>query len=243
MLQEGSVEKGMTMERHFQKEIESLKTSLIKMGSVVEENFRLSVHAVQERNVSDAQKVIDADERVDTLEIEIDNAVIDLLALQQPVARDLRLIIAAQKINNDMERISDHAVNIAQAAITLSKLGAPDLFKEIPQMTDLARIMLKDALDGFILLDARVAKSVLESDDMIDELNRNVTRKVIQYVKENPELIESGLEYSRVSRNIERVADLSTNIAEEVIFLTQAKIVKHHAEEKVDANKDKIHLN
>jgi phosphate transport system protein len=243
MLQDGSDKKGPGMERHFQKEMEGLKTSLIKMGSVVEENFRLSVHAVQERNVAEAQSVIDTDERVDALEIEIDNAIVDLLALQQPVARDLRFIIAAQKINNDMERISDHAVNIAQAAVTLAKLGAQDLFNEIPKMADMTRAMLKDAIDGFILLDARVAKTVLESDDRIDDLNRTVSRKVIQYVKENPELIESGLEYSRVSRNIERIADLSTNIAEEVIFLTQARIVKHHAEEKVDANKDKIHLN
>jgi phosphate transport system protein len=243
MSQDGSDKKGQPMERHFQKEIESLKTSLIKMGSLVEENFRLSVQAVQELNIAWAQKVIDTDERVDAMEIEIDNAVIDLLALQQPVARDLRFIIAAQKINNDMERISDHAVNIAQAAITLAKLSTSDLFNEIPQMMNIARQMLKDAVDSFILLDAHAAKTVLETDDRIDEFNRTVSRRVIQYVKENPELIECGLEFSRISRNIERVADLSTNIAEEVIFLTQARIVKHHADDKVDANKEKLHLN
>ncbi len=110
-------------------------------------------------------------------------------------------------------------------------------------MMNIARQMLKDAVDSFILLDAHAAKTVLETDDRIDEFNRTVSRRVIQYVKENPELIECGLEFSRISRNIERVADLSTNIAEEVIFLTQARIVKHHADDKVDANKEKLHLN
>ncbi|HVN47272.1 MAG TPA: phosphate signaling complex protein PhoU [Bacteroidota bacterium] len=222
------------MERHFQKELEGLKTSLIKMGSVVEESIKLSTHAFLTGDMELAQRVIDSDNRINSLELEIDNAIIDLLALQQPVARDLRFIIAAQKINNDLERLGDHAVNIAESAVTMKKLPYIEILDEIPTMADVSQKMLKDALDGFILLDAALARSVLISDDQIDEMNRQVTKDVIELLKPNPQLIECGLELIRVSRNLERVADLTTNIAEEVIFQTQARVVKHHAEEKTD---------
>lgn len=226
------------MERHFQKELEALKTLLIKMGSMAEENFRRAVEATQTHNYDAASAIIVADKRVDALEIEIDNAILDLLALQQPVARDLRLIIAAQKINNDLERISDHAVNIAQAVLNLQQYENIPLFSELEEMETLTRRMLKDALDSFILLDTSLARTVLTADDSIDLLNKNVSRHIIHLVKENPLFIEPALEFSRISRNIERVGDLSTNIAEEVIFLTQARIVKHHADEMPDADKE-----
>jgi phosphate transport system protein len=220
------------MERHFQRELESLKTSLIKMGSVVEENIAFAIRTVLERSDDLAHRVIETDKRVDALEIEIDNAVIDLLALQQPVASDLRFIIAAQKINNDLERIGDHAVNIAEAAETLYSLPKVEMLEEIPKMADITRTMLKDALDSFILLDPAKARLVLDTDDQIDDLNRLVARRIIELVRSNTQTIECGLELSRVSRNLERVADLATNIAEEVIFHTQARVVKHHADEK-----------
>jgi phosphate transport system protein len=219
------------MERHFQRELEGLKTSLIKMGSVVEENIAFAIRAVLEKSSDLARKVIETDKRVDSLEIEIDNTVIDLLALQQPVASDLRFIIAAQKINNDLERIGDHAVNIAEAAEKLCTLPSVELLEEIPMMADITKIMLKDALDSFILLDPAKARLVLKTDDQIDDLNRLVVRRIIELVKSNIPTIEYGLELSRVSRNLERVADLATNIAEEVIFHTQARVVKHHADE------------
>jgi phosphate transport system protein len=220
------------MERHFQRELEGLKTSLIKMGSVVEENIAFAIRAVLEKSSDLARKVIEMDKRVDSLEIEIDNTVIDLLALQQPVASDLRFIIAAQKINNDLERIGDHAVNIAEAAEKLCTIPSVELLEEIPMMADITKSMLKDALDSFILLDPVKARLVLKTDDQIDDLNRLVVRRIIELVKSNIPTIEYGLELSRVSRNLERVADLATNIAEEVIFHTQARVVKHHADEK-----------
>jgi phosphate transport system protein len=220
------------MERHFQRELEGLKTSLIKMGSVVEENIAFAIRSVLEKSSDLARKVIETDKRVDSLEIEIDNTVIDLLALQQPVASDLRFIIAAQKINNDLERIGDHAVNIAEAAEKLCTIPGVELLEEIPMMADITKIMLKDALDSFILLDPAKARLVLKTDDQIDDLNRLVVRRIIELVKSNIPTIEYGLELSRVSRNLERVADLATNIAEEVIFHTQARVVKHHADEQ-----------
>lgn len=220
------------MERHFQKELESLKTSLVKMGSVVEENFDKSIRSVMEKNANIAEQVIETDARVDALEIEIDNAIIDLLALQQPVASDLRFILAALKINNDLERISDHAVNIAQAALVLCSISDTKVMNEIPQMAAITKIMLKEALDSFILLNPAMAQKVLKTDDQIDELNRLVTKKVIDIIRGNTETVECEMELSRISRNLERIADLTTNIAEEVIFHTQAKVVKHHADEK-----------
>ncbi|MGD0038179.1 MAG: phosphate signaling complex protein PhoU [Bacteroidota bacterium] len=220
------------MERHFQHELESIKTTLIKMGSVVEENFDFAIQSVLEHNNSLAQHVIDTDSRVNSLEIEIDNSIIDLLALQQPVASDLRFIIAAQKINNDLERIGDHAVNIAESALTLLKYGKLESLLEIPKMSTVTKLMLRHALDSFILLDPNMARSVLETDDQIDELNRTMINEVIELLKSEKRSVEIGLELIRISRNLERVADMTTNIAEEVIFHTQARVVKHHAEEK-----------
>lgn len=201
------------------------------MGSVVEENFDFAIQSVLEHNNSLAQHVIDTDNRVNSLEIEIDNAVIDLLALQQPVASDLRFIIAAQKINNDLERIGDHAVNIAESALNLLKHKKLESLLEIPKMATITKLMLRHALDSFILLDPKIAHSLLETDDQIDELNRSMMTEVIELLKSDKRTIECGLELIRISRNLERVADMSTNIAEEVIFHTQARVVKHHAEE------------
>ena len=220
------------MERHFQQELEGVKTTLIKMGSVVEENINNAIKAILERNEFLAKKVIESDERVNTLEIEIDNAIIDMLALQQPVASDLRFIIAAQKINNDLERIGDHAVNLAESALTLLKYKKLESLLEIPQMVALTKLMLRYSLDSFILLDTKMARKVLETDDEIDQLNRSMTTKVIDLLNSDKKMIEPGLALIRISQNLERVSDMATNIAEEVIFHAQALIVKHHAEEK-----------
>ncbi|MBI1803976.1 MAG: phosphate signaling complex protein PhoU [Ignavibacteriae bacterium] len=223
------------MARHFEQELESLKTTLIKMGSLSEDAIRLSIKSLLERDITLAEKVIQGDERINTLEIEIDNAIIDLLALQQPVAIDLRLILAAQKINNDLERIGDHAVNIAESAVALMKQGIKEPFFEIPEMGELAQHMLRDALDSFIHNDAKLGTSILKHDDEIDELNRKVVREFVERMKADLKSIESGMDLIRVSRNLERVADLSTNIAEEVIFIAQARVVKHHAGDESDS--------
>ncbi len=220
------------MERRFEKELESLKTTLIRMGSVVEEHTRLAMKAVFEEDIELAQTIIDTDDRINSFEIEMDNAVIDILALQQPVASDLRLILAAQKISNDLERIGDHAVNIAESALQLAKIKPKEPRLEIPKMAEIAEAMLRDALDSFVHVSPEIAQAVLVRDDLIDDLNRSMTMEVIQLLQKNKKFIEGGLEIIRVSRNLERIGDLATNIAEEVIFLAQARIVKHHAEEK-----------
>jgi len=168
---------------------------------------------------------------VDALELEIDNAIVDMLALQKPVASDLRLIIAAQKINNDLERISDHAVNIAQSAQTLTLSAPLPSLLHIPQMSEMTRAMLRDALDAFLHLEPDKARAVCKQDDQVDDMNRSNAREVIGFISAKTLPVEEGLDLIRVSRNLERVADLATNIAEEVVFLTQARVMKHHADE------------
>jgi phosphate transport system protein len=220
------------MERHFQRDLEQLKANVIKMGSAVEQNLVDALDAVLKNDPTLASKVISSDGKINKFEIEIDNGVVDLLALQQPVASDLRLILAIQKINNDLERIGDHAVNIAESAFRLTETPQDEPLLEIPNMAKIAKEMFQLALDAFIHLNAQLAQSVLESDDRIDSLNRAMNSQVVKFIKKDLKSIEGGLELLRISRNLERVADLTTNIAEEVIFHTQARIVKHHAEDK-----------
>lgn len=215
------------MQRHFEMELESLKTNLIKMASVVEEAIGSSLKAFLEQDKQLAKQIIEGDKRINSLEIEIDFAIIDLLALQQPVAVDLRLILAAQKINNDLERIGDHAVNIAESALTIAQTSVKEPMLSLPKMCALAQHMLRDAIDSFIHNDPKLAQSVLDRDDLMDDMNRETSKDVIAVMKDSCEMIEGCLHLMRISHNLERVADLATNIAEEVIFITQARLVKH----------------
>lgn len=220
------------MKRHFEQELESLKTNLIKMASLAEEAVGSSIKALLNQDTELAKKIIQNDERINGLEIENDNAIIDLLALQQPVAMDLRFILAAQKINNDLERIGDHGVNIAESAIVIAESRPQEPLLELPNMAQIAQEMLRNAIDGFLHNDPSLGEKVLRQDDQIDELNRKMTKDVLQVMKKRPEMIEGGIELIRVSRNLERVADLATNIAEEVIFIAKAHLVKHRGAEK-----------
>jgi phosphate transport system protein len=218
------------MERHFDKELQALKDNLVRMGSIVEGALNTALECVRSGDPVRATAVIDGDQEINALEIRIDDQIIDLLALNQPVASDLRLILAAQKINNDLERIGDHAVNLAESSIVLKTAGLEAPFRMIATMSETVRRMVRQALDGFIHNDPSLGRAVLNQDDLIDDLNRKVFGDVIGAMKEDGQRIDSGVEMIRVSRNIERVADLATNIAEEVIFIAQAKIVKHRTE-------------
>jgi phosphate transport system protein len=216
------------MKRYFERELDGLKTGLIKMASLVEESIKCSVDSLIKRDKNLAQKVLEDENRVNALEIEIDNAINDLLALQQPVAVDLRLILAALKINNDLERIGDHAVNIVQSALKLMDMPEVKPLVDIPKMAELSQKMLHDALDSFILSDASLVKTVIESDAIVDELNQRLANDLKKVIRQDISKLDGGFELLRISRNLERVADLATNIAEDVVFLTQARIIKHH---------------
>lgn len=216
------------MERHFIQELDALKTNLIKMGSFTEQAIATSIRALLERRADLAQEVIAQEQRINAFEIEIDDAVVDLLALQQPVATDLRFILAASKINNDLERIGDHAVNIAESALQCAGKQPVKPLEDIPVMAQTTQTMLREAIDGFIRIDSALCRKVLRCDDIIDDLNKRVFRDLVELIRQKPETLEESLELIRVSRNLERVADLATNIAEEVIFMAEARVVKHH---------------
>ncbi|MDH3252161.1 MAG: phosphate signaling complex protein PhoU [Ignavibacteria bacterium] len=215
------------MQRHFLQEIEVLKTNLIKMCSYAEQSIAESIRALLEGRKDVAEQVMKEDQRINSFEVEIDHEVVDLLALQQPVASDLRFILAASKIGNDLERIGDHAVNIAESAIKCADASQLKPIEDLTQMAQITKKMLRDAIDGFIHGNPTLCRAVLRSDDIIDDLNRKIVQDLVDDIRSNPTDIEQALELIRVSRNLERVADLATNIAEEVIFVAEAQIVKH----------------
>lgn len=221
------------MERHFFLELQVLKDTLIKMGSLAEQAIADSVRAVLERRPEIAESVIKGEERINAFEIEIDDAVVDLLALQQPVASDLRFILAVIKINNDLERIGDHAVNIAESAIAYANRPELTIHLDIPEMAKLAQEMLKASIDGFIHNNPALCRTVLPKDDVVDELNKKTVYDLVQVIRSDSSSVDQALDLIRVSRNLERVADLATNIAEDVIFVAEAQVVKHHTGRRV----------
>ncbi len=222
------------MERHFEKELKRIRTALEKMARLSQEMLESSTQAYLLRDRALAEKAFANEREVNNLEIDIDQMVEGVFALHQPVAVDLRFLLAILKINNDLERAGDHCVNIAQSAITcaVGPEGLPEL--ALPRMITLANAMLRDACQSFFTKDLQVARTVLESDDSLDELNRTNIREAIGMVKSGDLPLESAMELLRISRNLERIGDLSTNVAEEVIFHVKAKVVKHHHDEPDD---------
>ena len=221
------------MERHFEREIDSLKEQLLLMGGRSEQIVRKSIASLVRRDSDLARETFDDDRQIDRLEIEIGERCIRLFALQQPLATDLRFIMAALKISNDLERVGDHGVNIAQSTLRLVEQPQLKPLVDIPRMADLATAMLNDALDAFVRRDSESARRLCRKDDEVDQLNRQVFRELISYMIESPATISRAMELILVARNLERVADLATNIAEEVVFIHEARIIKHHAEERV----------
>jgi phosphate transport system protein len=218
-------------QRHFHEELAQVKSRLLAMSGEAEAALDLAVEALLERAMDKANAVIAGDRQIDNYEIEIEEQVVNLLALQQPMARDLRMLTSALKIANDLERVGDHAVNIAQSAERLiaSRPIAPE--PEIVEMARLAREMLSDALEAFIRGDAAAGREICRRDDKVDLLHRSVFRILLTFMMEDPHMISAGMELFLVSRNLERVADLATNIAEDVVFLVEGKSIKHHAED------------
>ncbi|MFZ1730119.1 MAG: phosphate signaling complex protein PhoU [Bacteroidota bacterium] len=215
------------MERHIEQELENLKQVFLRMADLVENSFQQAVDALLSEDDRLAEQVINGDQLINAIEVEIDESIISILALQHPLASDLRLIVATLKVNNDLERIGDHAVNIAESVRTLRTIPGSEPLMEIPAMARTVKEMLTKALHSFIHLDADLAADVLASDDTIDELNRKNTHAMISLSKSDSHAIDGAMELVRISRNLERVADLTTNIAEEVIFVTQARDVRH----------------
>jgi phosphate transport system protein len=214
--------------RHFHDQLAGLKERLLEMSERAEDLLDLSVDALLQRDGGKAEAVLSGDSAIDALELEVEELAVSLLALQQPMGRDLRFIVSAIKISSDLERVGDHAVNIAQIALRLlaTDVSVPKV-PEIEDMVRRARSMLSDALDAFIRADGTCGR-----DDQVDNLHDSVFRILITHMMADPRTITSALELLLVSRNIERVADLATNIGEDAVFLAEGKQIKHHAEER-----------
>jgi len=219
-------------QRHFHEELAHVKSRLLTMSGEAESALELAVEGLLERSSEKAKAVIAGDRRIDALEVEIEEQVVNLLALQQPMARDLRMLTSALKIANDLERVGDHAVNIAQSVERLARSRPIAPEPEIVEMARLAREMLSDALEAFIRGDAAAGREVCRRDDKVDALHRSVFRILLTFMMEDPHMISAGMELFLVSRNLERVADLATNIGEDVVFLVEGKSIKHHAEDR-----------
>jgi phosphate transport system protein len=219
--------------RHFHDELSELKSTLLAMSAEAQTALAAAVEALLQRDAAKASQVISGDHKIDALEVEIEDLVIKLLATQQPMAKDLRLLMATLKIANDLERVGDHAVNIAQSAERL--LQAPPILPEpeIIEMARMARRMLADVLDAFVRADAQAGRAVCKRDDQVDGLHDSVFRILLTHMMETPHIISAAMELFLVSRNLERVADLATNIAEDVVFLVEGKSIKHHLEDGV----------
>jgi len=217
--------------RHFQEELEQLKARLLEMGGLAEEQVRLAVKGLVDRDDDLIERVLVSDEPLNALHIEIDGRCFTLLALYQPMAVDLRAIVAAVKINTDLERVGDLAINIAEAARQYT--GHPPVKKliDIPRMATIAQRMLRDALDAFVRRDTILAQHVLNEDDALDALKTQIFRELLTYMLQDPHTIEPALDLILISRHLERIGDHATNVAEDVIFMVSARDVRHHAGE------------
>jgi phosphate transport system protein len=217
--------------RHFHEQLDQLKQRLLDMSDLATSLLDVSVDALLSRDATMAESVISGDRELDALELELEDQAINLLATQQPMARDLRFIISAIKVTNDLERVGDHAVNIAQGAIRLaatSTVITPD--PEIAEMARRARQMLRDSLTAFVRADGKLGRSVCRADDEVDAMHNSVFRILVTHMMEDARTITPSLELLLVSRNLERVADLATNIGEDAVFLAEGKQIKHHQE-------------
>jgi len=215
------------MTRHIERQIDHLKEKILRVGTLVEEAFSKSITALINRDMALAQRVMASDEEIDRMEVEVEEECLKILALYQPVAADLRFVVAVLKINNDLERMGDLARNIAKRVAQLSTGAAVDLPPEIRTMSMLAQDMVKQSLDAVVNADPTLARQVREEDDAVDEARQQIRRRILQGIKAQPEQLENLLRINSVSKHIERIADMATNIAEDVIYMVEGDIVRH----------------
>lgn len=219
------------MSRHFEERVKDLNDQLLLMSGRVEAIIRKAVESLQRRDGSLAEEVFRDDRVIDRMEMDIEERCIELLALQQPLARDLRLITSALKISNDLERVGDHAVNIAGCSKTLLGLAPMRPVADLPELADKAIDMLRESLDAFVRRDAEAARALVRRDDEVDTLNRRLFADLLGRMVGDPSAIEASMALVLVGRNLERIGDLATNVAEEVVFIAEARVIKHHAED------------
>lgn len=216
--------------RHFIEELDELRNKLLEMAGLVESGIHKSVLALVDRDEEKAQKVLRSEARINQMEIEIDDFAVGLLARHQPMARDLRFVTAAIKINSDLERMGDLAVNIVERSLSLMRQPSVKPLIDVPHMAKLVESMVRKSLDSFVKRDAGLAREVLLSDDAVDDLRDGVYQELVRFMERDPATVSRALDLIFVARNLERIADHATNIAEDVLFLVQGVDVRHHAE-------------
>ena len=221
------------MARHIEHQIAQLKNSILQFGTIVEESISRSNTALFKRDVELAQKVIANDTEIDRLEVELEEECLKVLALYQPVAADLRFVVAVLKINNDLERIGDLASNIAKTVSQLTITGPLELPEEISSMAKQVEEMVKNSLDAVVKANPDLARQVRKEDDIVDAGRHTVRKLVIQQIKKDPEKVEGLLQINSISKHLERIADMATNIAEDVIYMVEGEIVRHRHRDDV----------
>ena len=222
------------MERQFHHDLEALRDRLSEMAGRAETALAKAMEALRTQTVALAEEVFAEDIAIDRIELQIEGQCLNFLGLQQPVARDLRFLVAAIRISNYLERVGDHAVNIAQSACKLSSLPHVKPIEDLPFMADRTIAMLREAVSAWMSGDTPMAKRVCEQDVEVDGLKSKIFTNMSRLMEQDPDTVPRALELLLVSRNLERVADLATNIAEEAIFVTEARVIKHHAEDVTD---------
>jgi len=220
------------MERHFDEELKDLKEKLLRMAGLAEDSIAKAVKAIKDRDEALVRQVFEQEEKINLIEIEIDEVCLRLLALRQPMAGDLRFITSAMKIGSELERIGDQSVNIAERTIELLKVPPLKPLIDIPHMAGLAQAMVVDSINAFINRDADLARRICERDDEVDQINHQIFRELLTYMMEDPATISRAVELILIGRHLERIADHATNIGEDVIYLVKGKSIKHHIEER-----------
>lgn len=219
------------MTKQFEEDLYTLKQQLLKMAAKAETMIHLSMQALVQRDISLDAELSELEDDVNKLQLDVDDRCFKLLALRQPMAHDLRFIIAAGKISSDLERIGDLTINIHENTKVLLQFPELKPLIDIPKMADLSRQMVRDSLDAFVEEDAVKARNTVVRDDEVDSLKNQVFREVLTYMISDPRTIQVGMQLVLVSRHLERIADHATNIAEDVVYLVEAKDIRHHAEE------------
>lgn len=214
-------------DRRYEEELSELKAQILRMGGAAERAIEEAIRSLVDRDSALAQRVVDADEAIDAMEVNVDERVTRILALHAPTARDLRAILTANRVSNDLERIGDLATSIAERALELNREPLLKPYIDLPKMAEMTRKMVREALDAFVREDVDLAIRVLRSDDPIDQLNEQIFRELLTFMMEDPQTISRGLRIIFVSKSLERIADHATNIAEMVVFMTKGKVVKH----------------
>ncbi|MCX5720630.1 MAG: phosphate signaling complex protein PhoU [Nitrospirae bacterium] len=214
-------------QRHFDEELAALKSKLLRMAGLAEDQIDKALAALVTRDSALARQVIERDHQVNAMDVEIDEDCIRLLALHQPAARDLRLVTTAMKIATELERISDLAENICERSIELNEEPQLKPYIDIPRMGNLARMMVKESIDAFVKDDASLARKVLANDDSVDDLMEKVFRELLAFMIEDPQTVSRAIRLSFIAKYLERMADHATNIAELVVYLVEGKIIRH----------------